>query len=255
MKTFLIVLIVLVAVIIVGWLVTRPSDVVVEEVMEEEAEAMTSVAPLPNGRYALVASESSMAWQGKRPLLEGYFDNGTVGFASGSAVVASGSLSEGSIIIDLTSIAVESTGRGDGQTKLTTDLQSEGWFNVEVYPESRFVFLSYEQNDDGTTTVTGELTIKDITNELSFPAVVRMAEGRLIMQASEILVDRTKWGLTFQSGSFFDDLGEKLIDDNFELTFTAQFELVPATDVMMEKEPTDAMEEDAEEAMEEPESI
>lgn len=224
MKTFLIVLVVLVGAIVVGYYampdapfqVAEP-DVDVMEVIEEES------VPLNDGTYILVPEESTMQWRGSRPLIAGYFDNGLVSIASGSAVVASGSLVRGSVVIDMTSIAAESTGSGQGASMLTRHLKSDDWFGVEQYPEAEFVLVSYEEQSDAPWLVSGKLTMKDITASVSFPATVVAHEGGLTIRAIDIELDRTVWDVRFQSGSFFGNLGEKLVDDNFTLTFTAAF--------------------------------
>lgn len=227
MKTFLVVLLVLIGAIVAGFHAMPKPEFTVETRIEPDAEEIIEESRLlENGTYTLVGEGSSMRWKGSRPLIKGYFDNGVITISDGRATIASGSLTKGEIIIDMTSIRAESTGRERGQSLLTRDLKSDNWFNVEQYPESLFVFTSYEENVDGTITITGELTIKDTTDTLSFPARIVMREGRLILEATDIEVDRTVWDIRYQSGSFFSDLGEKLIDDIFTLTFTAVFEAV-----------------------------
>ena len=65
-------------------------------------------------------------------------------------------------------------------------------------------------------TIKGNLTIKGITNEVEFPATIQTVGNQLTAKA-KILVDRTKFDIKFRSGNFFENLGDKAIEDNFEL--------------------------------------
>lgn len=239
MKTFLIVLLVLIGAIIVGYYAMPDAEFSVEEPsMDKRTESADTMemepVPLKEGSYVLVPEESVMRWQGSRPLIEGYFDHGVISMADGNAVVASGSVTRAEVTVDMISVAAEATGRGSGESMLTNHLKSSDWFDAETYPESHFVITSYEGGEDGMVTVTGDLTIKDITDSLTFPAFITMHDGNLVVEATDIEVDRTVWDLRYQSGSFFGDLGDKLIDDIFTLTFAAVFEPVVAMEADIE---------------------
>jgi hypothetical protein len=66
--------------------------------------------------------------------------------------------------------------------------------------------------------VKGNLTIKGKTNEISFPAKMSMANGTVKANGTA-KIDRTKWDIRYGSGQFFDGLGDKMIYDEFEITF------------------------------------
>ena len=231
MKTFLIILVVLVGAVAVGWYVMPDAPIAVEsddtrsdatDSGSMDSEAMEST-PVQDGTYVLVAEESSMTWQGSRPLIPGYMDSGTIDIIAGSATVVSSSLQEGAITVDATSISATETGRGDGETMLTRHLKSADWFDAETFGTIEFVLTGTETAEDGSVTVSGDLTIKDTTELVSFPAVVRQDGDVITVIATDVELDRTKWGVNYQSGSFFSDLGEKLIDDMFHVSFTAVF--------------------------------
>ena len=64
--------------------------------------------------------------------------------------------------------------------------------------------------------VSGDLTIKGITKSIEFPAEVVVAGDQVISTAT-LTIDRSKYNVKYGSGSFFDDLGDKTIYDNFDL--------------------------------------
>jgi len=67
--------------------------------------------------------------------------------------------------------------------------------------------------------VKGDLTIKDKTNEITFALSTADENGKLTL-TTKLSVDRTKYGIIYSSGNFFEDLGDHLIDDNFDFDIT-----------------------------------
>ena len=69
-----------------------------------------------------------------------------------------------------------------------------------------------------TYSVTGDLTIKNITNEITFELAVAENTASTTFQ-----VDRTKYGIKYGSASFFDGLKDKAIYNEFDLTVSLKF--------------------------------
>lgn len=83
--------------------------------------------------------------------------------------------------------------------RLTGHLKSEDFFEVDVYPEASFAASSFEAiaNDSTAThSVTGELTIRDHTNRISFPANISVTSDSVNADA-DFIIDRQQWGLTY----------------------------------------------------------
>lgn len=49
-------------------------------------------------------------------------------------------------------------------------LKSEEFFNAEAYPELKFTSSSIQKNDDGNYIISGDMTIRDITQKVNFTA-------------------------------------------------------------------------------------
>lgn len=167
---------------------------------------------LEDGDYK-VATSSAIGWSGKRPLIPGYVDRGTVAVKSGDVKVEGGVITGGSFTMDMTTITAVSTGRGDGQDRLSTHLKSEDFFDVAKFPTATFEITSTLAAD----AISGNLTIKGITKPISFPATISQ-DGNTIRAQANIEVDRTEWNVRYGSGQFFDNLGNNLIDDMFTIT-------------------------------------
>jgi polyisoprenoid-binding protein YceI len=104
----------------------------------------------------------------------------------------------------------------DGNERLESHLKSEDFFGVEKYPESKLILSGSTPFDKGTAVVNGDLTIKGITNHIEFKAAMQKKDEGTWFFAN-IPVDRTKYNVRYGSGSFFDNLGDKTIYDEFKL--------------------------------------
>ena len=90
-------------------------------------------------------------------------------------------------------------------------IKSKDFFDVDKYPISTLIIKSITE----AYTITADLTIMDQTNEISFPARVSTNNGKLHISA-DFEIDRTQWGITYGSGSFFENLGDKAIKDKIK---------------------------------------
>lgn len=70
-----------------------------------------------------------------------------------------------------------------------------------------------------TYNVVADLTIKGITKSESFTATV-VEKGSNYMVTANVNINRTKYDVRYGSSSFFDDLGDKAISDEFNLNVT-----------------------------------
>ncbi|MGM0579703.1 MAG: YceI family protein [Bacteroidota bacterium] len=160
-------------------------------------------------------NSSQIAWVGKKVTGQ---HNGTVDIKEGALEMENGQVTGGSFIIDMTTINVLDL-EGEYKDKLMGHLRSDDFFSVEDHSTAKFTITSLDKSEatDATHFVAGDLTIKGITNKITFPANVTVEDGKANAKASFAL-DRTKWEVKYGSGSFFDGLGDKMIYDDFELT-------------------------------------
>jgi polyisoprenoid-binding protein YceI len=95
-------------------------------------------------------------------------------------------------------------------------LKNEDFFNVAKFPKSTFEVISVTPKAGDEYLVKGKLTIKGITNDVEFPATIKN-DGKKLTATAKIIVDRTKYDIRYGSSSFFDNLGNKAISNEFEL--------------------------------------
>jgi len=160
------------------------------------------------------ASKSKIVWIGKK--VTGQHE-GIVKFKDGYIVFKNDKVAGGTFTADMTSL-VNTDQTGSSKAKLEGHLKSDDFFGVDNFHNSTLVFKSIGAKDKNTYSVTADLTIKGITNPVKFDFIV---DGKKATAALKI--DRTKYDIKYGSGTYFDDLGDKTIYDEFELNVELAF--------------------------------
>ncbi|MTB51353.1 YceI family protein [Lewinella sp. W8] len=141
---------------------------------------------------------------------------GTIKVENGELTFDDGTFTGGSFDIDMSTIAVTDLQGGMAQ-KLEGHLKSPDFFGVEKYPTATFnITKVVSRGTPGDYRVTGDLTIKETTKTIRFNANVT-EEGGLYVATADVTIDRSDFDVRYGSGSFFDNLGDKTIYDEFEL--------------------------------------
>lgn len=148
--------------------------------------------------------------------------NGTVDFTGGNIFIDGDKLTGGSFELDFNSIKVTDVTDAEMNSKLTGHLKSKDFFSADEFPKGKFVITSVKETSPDKYEITGGLTIKNITHEVKFPAVIKEVGNKMIANA-EFEIDRTKWDIKYRSGKFFGDLGDKMIYDNFKIKLNLTF--------------------------------
>jgi polyisoprenoid-binding protein YceI len=165
--------------------------------------------------FEIDTKASKVYWTGKKVTGEhtGYVsvDNGKVWVENKNVVGAE-------VKMDMNSIVCTDLEAGEWNDKLVGHLKSDDFFSVEKFPVASLKFTSVKKSTGGEYSVVADMTIKGITKEISFPAKIKIENGTLEAKGTATL-DRTKWNVQYGSGKFFEGLGDKMIYDNFEITF------------------------------------
>ncbi len=173
----------------------------------------------------LSIKESTLQWTG-RPLVGGGHE-GTINFISGSIITsAAGDITQGEFVLDMNSISSTDMKSDDGGKDLEEHLKSEDFFSVTKYPQANFSTLKIipesKNGDVQQVKVTGLLTLKRITNMITFPATItRKGENANIK--AEITIDRTKWDIIYNSKTIFSNLKDGFISDEIKIVVDLKF--------------------------------
>jgi polyisoprenoid-binding protein YceI len=168
---------------------------------------MMAFNPVKEDVYTVDVANSSIGWSAKKV---GGGHTGTVKITEGSLVYNGKSLQKGLFLMDMSSITSDNA-------RVTTHLKSPDFFSAEKNPSSKFEITKVSAAGKERVNITGNLSIKGITHPLTFPATVKQGKDVVVAVASGIRVDRTKYDIKFRSKTFFGDIGDKAIDDEFEL--------------------------------------
>jgi polyisoprenoid-binding protein YceI len=165
--------------------------------------------------YELNKSNSVVKWNGKKVTGEHY---GTINLKEGNLQVSENKLKSGVVLMDMSSIVCEDITNESTNQRLVGHLKSDDFFSVEKHPVSKLEIKDVKHKSGNQYTLTGDLTIKDITHPVTFDASIDVNDKGLKAKGG-IEVDRTLYDIKFRSGRFFSGLGDNLIYDTFTLDF------------------------------------
>lgn len=161
------------------------------------------------------ASKSNITWVGKK--VTGSHE-GNIKFKEGTLEFKGSKLTGGKFVVNMTSIIVTDLKPGEGKEKLEGHLKADDFFGTEKFPTGTLVFTKVAAKQNGLYSVTGDLTLKGITKPVTFDLNVKGSKAN-----TALVIDRTKYDIKYGSGSFFDNLGDKAIYDNFDLAVELSF--------------------------------
>ncbi len=160
--------------------------------------------------------ESTIEWTGKKVTGQ---HNGTIELKRGDLFLDNGKITGGNFEIDFTTIKnldIEDTASNG---KLTGHLKSNDFFSADTHPLGKFDITSITPISDGSGNnfnIVGNLNIKGITKEITIPAKVDIMPDKVVA-SSDFNIDRTLWDIKYGSGKFFENLGDKMINDDFNI--------------------------------------
>ncbi|WP_445738022.1 YceI family protein [Mariniflexile sp.] len=158
--------------------------------------------------------KSKVVWKGYK--VTGSHE-GTVNIKSGFLNFESDKLVGGEFVMDMATL-VSTDLEGEYKGKLEGHLKSDDFFGVEKHPTASLVFTKVVASGKNAYTVTGNLTIKGKTNPITFTMSIYGNKA-----TASLKVDRTKFGVEYNSTSFFENLKDKAIYDEFDLVSDLEF--------------------------------
>ena len=169
----------------------------------------TLVSFAQDGTKKINTKKSGLVWTGSKVV--GSSHNGTLSFKSGEVSFKNNTLVGGSFVIDMNSLNVTDIS-GDGKAKLEGHLKSDDFFGVAKFSNASLIIKNATKQQDGSYAVKADLTIKGITKPIEFE--ISLDKNSALTSFD---IDRTKYDVRYGSGSFFDNLGDKAINNNFNI--------------------------------------
>ena len=187
-----------------SWFSSSNQDVTQDQPLANQISPITNLEVAENRQ--LNQENSSVKWRGEVVTgLKGHEGeipvSGFVGFNSSNELIA------GSFQLDIANLTNTDL-EGEMQKTLLDHLKGKDFFDTEKYPSANLEITSSEKIDENLYSLTADLTIKDQTNSIQFKAEVNGTEIKSMFD-----IDRTRWGVTYGSGKFFDNLKDSAIKD------------------------------------------
>lgn len=171
--------------------------------------------------YKVDPTRSELTWKASKKVIA-TSHHGTVKLKEASIETLNGLISGMSATIDMSSIANQDLASDPtNKAKLEGHLKSADFFDVKSHPYAMFKAKSVSPGKDKNTNhVTGDLTLKNITKTVNFPVKLTI-KGNNLQAESSLVINRTDWGIKYNSDKFFDPkkLGDKIIKDEVEIGF------------------------------------
>jgi len=159
-------------------------------------------------------NDSKIHWLAKK--VTGQHD-GFINLIDGSLELDDEQITGGTFTVDMTSINVADL-TGEYKGKLEGHLKSDDFFSVEQFPKSTLKITKANQKMENHYEMIADLTIKGITHPVTFEMHVEGDNAN-----TKFMIDRSKYNVRYGSNSFFDNLGDKAIYDEFELDINLKF--------------------------------
>ena len=165
---------------------------------------------------------SQIKWIGRKVTGE---HSGTLNLSGGWVVLDKNSINSGKFIFDMASISNTDIESPEWKQKLEDHLKSEDFFHTDSFPHAILEIKGRQsliiENSKISAQVLADLTIRGITHEIKFPFDLTQSKNNFNAEGS-VDIDRTLYNIQYKSGKFFDELGDKLIYDNFTVQFMVQ---------------------------------
>ena len=168
---------------------------------------------LPKGEYQIDKTKSVVRWIGRTPVK---FHDGTIDIQEGNFSVDDNGILNGNIIIDMESINCTDLS-GGGKKSLEEHLMNDDFFSVNKFKTSKINISSEMKPNNGLIDFKGNLEIKNISNPISFKSSINKTPEGKYTASSKLTFDRSMYNVKYKSKSFFDDLGDKFINDDIEI--------------------------------------
>jgi polyisoprenoid-binding protein YceI len=190
------------------------ASLVAVAVMAGTSAFVSPVGPVKKAKattYKVDSQKSILNWEGKKVTGQ---HNGNVKLADGTLTVDGNKLTGGTFEFDMNSITSLDLTDAGYNAKFIGHMKSEDFFNTAKFPTSKFVITKVTPKGGNNFDITGNMTIKGISNAVTFPATVTMA-GNTVTAEGKAVLDRTKYDIKYGSKSFFENIGDKAIYDDF----------------------------------------
>ena len=190
------------------------------------SDTTTTTSPSHGKEFKIDVARSELKWQ---VFKAGGSHQGIVPILDGSVFIDGNNITGGKVTLDMKNLQVTDL-EGEDKQALEEHLKGykpgkeDDFFNVNQYPTATYVIKGstpVSGDPEATHMVNGELTMRDITKPVAFKIRLDTGAGNAVkITAPQFSIDRTEWGIKFQSKKFFDNLKDDFVYDEIKLEMT-----------------------------------
>jgi polyisoprenoid-binding protein YceI len=178
------------------------------------AATATATEPIADEKKEVNTETSKVTWKAYKVTGS---HTGTVDLNSGALTFDGDKLTGGEFEVNMPTL-ISTDLEGESKGKLEGHLKSDDFFGVASHPTSKLVFTNVKSSGKNSYEVTGDLSIKGITKPITFDVSIYGSKATATLK-----VDRANYDVKYGSGSFFENLGDKTIYDEFDLVVDLEF--------------------------------
>ena len=171
---------------------------------------------IPASQFKIIGDVSTIKCKGSKST--GSYHDGNILIKNGTINVDKNVLLDGVIIIDMNSITCTDIEDENSNKYLVEHLENEDFFSVSQYPVAYLEIIKVTHKENNDYLITADLTIKEHTHLVDFIATIKINEN-VAVATGKIDIDRAKYNIKYKSKTWYPDLGDRFINDIFELYF------------------------------------
>ena len=171
---------------------------------------------IPASALHIVGDKSTIKWKGSKST--GSYHDGNILIKHGTVNIEKNILLNGEIIIDMNSITCTDIEDENSNKYLVEHLKNEDFFSVSKYPFAYLKIIKVTHKENNDYLITANLTIKEHTHPIDFIATIKINKNAAVA-TGKIDIDRAKYNIKYKSKTWYPDLGDRFINDIFELYF------------------------------------
>ena len=170
----------------------------------------------PTVAFEISQDNSIIKWKGSKST--GSYHDGNILVENGIINIDKNMILNGEIIIDMNSITCTDLEDENSNRWLVEHLKDDDFFSVSKFPIASLKIINTKQQKNNDYLITANLTIKDQTHPVDFIANIKINKDAALA-IGKIDIDRSKYNIKYKSKTWYPDLGDRFINDIFELYF------------------------------------
>jgi len=171
---------------------------------------------IPISSFSIMQDKSIIKWKGTKSI--GSYHEGYILVENSFVNIDKNVIIGGEININMDSITCTDIEDKNSNQYLIEHLKSADFFSVPTFPFAFLKITNIKHIEDNDYLITADLTIKNETHPIDFFANIKV-DKNAALASGKINIDRSKYDIKYKSKTWYPDLGDKFINDIFELYF------------------------------------